>query len=76
MRLTEVLKEGKKLVSELVSELDEVELAFYQHNPADIDQITIRVIDEVVPKKADELLRLTKLKVQSSLSRSLSLFTS
>ena len=58
MRLTEVLKEGKKLVSELVSELDEVELAFYQHNPADIDQITIRVIDEVVPKKADELLRL------------------
>ena len=54
MRLTEVLKEGKKLVSELVSELDEVELAFYQHNPADIDQITIRVIDEVVPKKADK----------------------
>ena len=110
MRLTEVLKEGKKLVSELVSELDEVELAFYQHNPADIDQITIRVIDEVVPKKADKsklnelaekrdelgmrlnalakkigdtqaelaeakavertaAMRLTKLKVQSSLSR-------
>jgi len=58
MRLSELIKEGKKLISELVSELDDVELAFYQHNPADIDQIIVRVIDEVVPKKADELLRL------------------
>ena len=39
MRLTEMLKEGKKLVSELVSELDDVELAFYQHNPADIEAL-------------------------------------
>ena len=58
MRLSELIKEGKKLISELVSELDDVELAFYQHNPADIDQIIVRVSDEVVPKKADELLRL------------------
>ena len=58
MNKFELDKEAKRVLIEDINELDDQELAYYLNNPDCISDLTADVIDMVIPKYNDELLKL------------------